>query len=105
MADYGKLVEKYLILDHDDFLRAQFFNSQGMNHRRRGAHSIQFNSIQYILTNGAQVDAAAVIIIELLTPKDDNENEWKRMQLRELAMINGTLRFANPKSSSLGFRV
>ena len=39
-----------------------------------------------------QVDAAAVIIEELLTPKEDTENEWKRMQLRELAMINGTLR-------------
>eukprot|EP00292_Cryptomonas_paramecium_P033508 CAMPEP_0113673824 /NCGR_PEP_ID=MMETSP0038_2-20120614/7066_1 /TAXON_ID=2898 /ORGANISM="Cryptomonas paramecium" /LENGTH=265 /DNA_ID=CAMNT_0000590313 /DNA_START=278 /DNA_END=1071 /DNA_ORIENTATION=+ /assembly_acc=CAM_ASM_000170 len=39
-----------------------------------------------------QVDAAAKVISELLTPKDDNENEWKRMQLRELALINGTLR-------------
>ncbi|KAJ1472860.1 hypothetical protein T484DRAFT_1637932, partial [Baffinella frigidus] len=39
-----------------------------------------------------QVDAASKVIRELLTIKDDNENEWKRMQLRELAMINGTLR-------------
>ena len=35
----------------------------------------------------AQVDAAAKVIQELLTPKEDSENEWKRMQLRELAMI------------------
>eukprot|EP00960_Hanusia_phi_P056724 763355-Hanusia_phi.AAC.3 len=39
-----------------------------------------------------QVDAASKIITELLTPKEDAENEWKRMQLRELALINGTLR-------------
>ncbi|EKX54071.1 hypothetical protein GUITHDRAFT_62028, partial [Guillardia theta CCMP2712] len=38
-----------------------------------------------------QVDAASKIITELLTPKEDAENEWKRMQLRELALINGTL--------------
>ncbi len=35
------------------------------------------------------MDAAAKVISELLTPKEDSENEWKRMQLRELAMING----------------
>ena len=40
----------------------------------------------------AQVDAAAKVIQELLTPKEDSENEWKRMQLRELAMINGARR-------------
>ena len=39
-----------------------------------------------------QVDAASKIITELLSPKEDAENEWKRMQLRELALINGTLR-------------
>eukprot|EP00288_Rhodomonas_lens_P006527 CAMPEP_0177718950 /NCGR_PEP_ID=MMETSP0484_2-20121128/15849_1 /TAXON_ID=354590 /ORGANISM="Rhodomonas lens, Strain RHODO" /LENGTH=381 /DNA_ID=CAMNT_0019231147 /DNA_START=255 /DNA_END=1396 /DNA_ORIENTATION=- len=39
-----------------------------------------------------QVDAASKVIVELLQPKEDSENEWKRMQLRELAMINGTLR-------------
>ena len=38
---------------------------------------------------GRQVDAASKVITELLTPKEDSENEWKRMQLRELAMING----------------
>ncbi len=32
------------------------------------------------------------MIQELLTPKEDSENEWKRMQLRELAMINGARR-------------
>ena len=41
------------------------------------------------LSARGQVDAAAKVIRELLTPKEDSENEWKRMQLRELAMING----------------
>jgi splicing factor 1 len=42
-----------------------------------------------------QVDAASKVITELIKPKEDSENEWKRMQLRELAMINGTLRDDN----------
>ncbi len=43
----------------------------------------------HALSARGQVDAAAKVIRELLTPKEDSENEWKRMQLRELAMING----------------
>ena len=31
-----------------------------------------------------QLEAAKKIINELLTVKDDNDNEWKRSQLREL---------------------
>jgi len=41
------------------------------------------------------VDAASKIISELLQPKEDQDNDWKRVQLRELAMINGTLRDEN----------
>lgn len=38
------------------------------------------------------VDAAAVMVQELLVPVDDEKNEHKQKQLRELALINGTLR-------------
>ena len=37
-----------------------------------------------------QVDTAFKIISELLAPKDDADNEWKKMQLRELRRLNGT---------------
>jgi splicing factor 1 len=40
----------------------------------------------------AQVEAAAKEIDGLLKPVDDDENEHKQKQLRELALINGTLR-------------
>jgi splicing factor 1 len=39
-----------------------------------------------------QVELAAKLIKELLTPVDDDKNEHKQKQLRELALINGTLR-------------
>jgi len=45
--------------------------------------------------NQKSVDAAAKIVAELINPKDDIDNDWKRIQLRELAMINGTLRDEN----------
>ena len=34
-----------------------------------------------------QLEAAKKIIEDLLTPKDDEHNEWKRSQLRELGML------------------
>ena len=40
----------------------------------------------------AEVDAAGVMVAKLLAPMDENENEHKRAQLRELALINGTLK-------------
>lgn len=39
-----------------------------------------------------QVEKAYTLIMPLLTPMDENQNEWKKQQLRELAEINGTLR-------------
>lgn len=45
--------------------------------------------------NEAKVAAAEKIIGDLLVLKDDNENEWKQQQLRELALINGTARDDN----------
>ena len=40
----------------------------------------------------AEVDRAAAMVESLLRPVDENYNEHKRAQLRELATINGTLR-------------
>ena len=42
-----------------------------------------------------QVDAAADMIQRLLVPVDEDANEHKRQQLRELAELNGTLRDEN----------
>ena len=39
-----------------------------------------------------EVDRAAAMVQTLLKPVDDDYNEHKRAQLRELALINGTLR-------------
>ena len=39
-----------------------------------------------------QVDAAAAMIQRLLQPLDEEMNEHKKLQLRELATINGTLK-------------
>lgn len=39
-----------------------------------------------------QVDAAAQMIQDLLVPTDEARNEHKRVQLRELAALNGTLK-------------
>ena len=38
------------------------------------------------------VDEAAAIVRPLLGPVDEEKNEHKRLQLRELALLNGTLR-------------
>lgn len=40
----------------------------------------------------SKVEMAGKMIEELLTPMDDEKNEHKQKQLRELALINGTLR-------------
>ncbi|KAH3765078.1 Zinc finger protein [Pelomyxa schiedti] len=39
-----------------------------------------------------QVEKAYQLVMPLLTPMDESQNEWKKQQLRELAEINGTLR-------------
>ena len=41
---------------------------------------------------GVQADDAAKMIEELLVPTDEARNEHKRLQLRELAALNGTLK-------------
>jgi hypothetical protein len=38
------------------------------------------------------VDNAALMIEDLLQPQDETRNEHKRLQLRELAALNGTLK-------------
>ena len=38
------------------------------------------------------MDAAAQMIQDLLVPTDEARNEHKRVQLRELAALNGTLK-------------
>ena len=51
-----------------------------------------------VITNciAAQVDAAAQMIQDLLVPTDEARNEHKRVQLRELAALNGTLKDDQP---------
>ena len=44
----------------------------------------------------SQVDNAARQIMELMEPGDEAREEHKRMQLRELAALNGTLKVALP---------
>lgn len=39
-----------------------------------------------------QVDNAAKMLEELMQPEDEARNEHKRIQLRELAALNGTLK-------------
>ena len=50
-----------------------------------------------------QVDAAAKMIEELLVPVDEDNNEHKKRQLKELAEINGTLR-VDPGTNFLDLR-
>lgn len=45
------------------------------------------------LINGFDLKAA-IEVGKLLRPLDDEQNEHKQKQLRELALINGTLRWA-----------
>ena len=46
----------------------------------------------YDMLFAVQVDAAAQMIQDLLVPTDEARNEHKRVQLRELAALNGTLK-------------
>eukprot|EP00698_Gefionella_okellyi_P017753 TRINITY_DN5236_c0_g1_i1.p1 TRINITY_DN5236_c0_g1~~TRINITY_DN5236_c0_g1_i1.p1 ORF type:complete len:474 (+),score=85.72 TRINITY_DN5236_c0_g1_i1:118-1539(+) len=53
------------------------------------------NDKLHVLITGetqADVDLAFKLVTELVTPVDDDRNEHKKNQLRELALINGTLR-------------
>lgn len=45
---------------------------------------------------GVQVDSAARMIEELLVPTDEARNEHKRLQLQELAALNGASRLPPP---------
>jgi splicing factor 1 len=38
------------------------------------------------------VDRASAMVEKLCTPSDDEHNEHKQLQLRELALLNGTLK-------------
>jgi len=46
-------------------------------------------------TTQKDVDAAAAMIEKLIVPVDEDVNDHKRIQLRELALLNGTLRDDN----------
>ena len=46
-----------------------------------------------------QVDKASAMIEMLLRPQDEEQMEHKRVQLRELAALNGTLTVRNPLPS------
>ena len=50
----------------------------------------------------AEVEAAAALIADLLKPVDDDTNEWKKRQLMELAVINGTMRDLKAPCSRCG---
>lgn len=53
------------------------------------------NDDTHVLVTGddkARVDSAAAMVEKLMVPVDDATNEHKSKQLRELALINGTLR-------------
>ena len=53
------------------------------------------NDDTHVLVTGddrAKVDSAAAMVEKLMVPVDDATNEHKSKQLRELALINGTLR-------------
>ena len=65
---------------------------------RNRANKLQFNDEDdelHVYVQGEtefQVEVAAKIIQDILTPVDDESNEHKQRQLRELALINGMLR-------------
>jgi hypothetical protein len=50
----------------------------------------------------AEVEAAALLIDDLLRPIDDDTNEWKKRQLMELAIINGTMKDLSAPCSRCG---
>lgn len=42
------------------------------------------------------MDNAALMLEDLMQPEDEARNEHKRVQLRELAALNGTLKVCTP---------
>ena len=61
---------------------------------RQGRHqNVEDDELHVLITGDREEDVAMCekIISDLLIPQeDDNANEWKMQQLRELALINGT---------------
>ena len=62
--------------------------------REPGSDYQEDEDLHVVITGDTEeeVDRAAVMVQSLLKPVDDDYNEHKRAQLRELALINGTLR-------------
>jgi splicing factor 1 len=58
----------------------------------------EWDELHVLITGDTDEDVtkAAELVNQLLRPVDDNANEHKRAQLRELALINGTLKEAEP---------
>ena len=63
-------------------------------YREPGSDYQEDEDLHVVITGDTEeeVDRAAVMVQSLLKPVDDDYNEHKRAQLRELALINGTLR-------------
>ncbi|CAN0476234.1 unnamed protein product, partial [Hapterophycus canaliculatus] len=62
---------------------------------RRGPMAIDEDDELHVYVSGETeeaVEKAAKEVGKLLRPLDDEQNEHKQKQLRELALINGTLR-------------
>ena len=57
-------------------------------------HLMQDEDLHVLVTGDRQedVDAGAAMVERLLQPMDEEMNEHKQKQLRELALINGTLK-------------
>ena len=58
----------------------------------------EWDELHVLITGDTDEDVAkaAELVQQLLRPVDDSANEHKRAQLRELALINGTLKEAEP---------
>jgi splicing factor 1 len=58
----------------------------------------EWDELHVLISGDSQeeVDKAAELVKQLLRPVEDSSNEHKRAQLRELALINGTLKEAEP---------
>ena len=68
---------------------------EGRAGRRDGRRNPDEDDELHVLVTGPskdQVDRACQMVAELLAPVDDTHNVHKQKQLRELALINGTLR-------------
>jgi hypothetical protein len=53
---------------------------------------LQLQAFSAVAFDALQVDRASSMVEKLCTPSDDEHNEHKRLQLRELAALNGTLK-------------